>query len=402
VASRNPFRLVIVHVALLNIAWASGGAFVGAYLLRLGFSLPQAIASYAGIVCFRFVVRFAWIEVVRRLGFRRGLVLGTLLCALEFPILLGVDNPWGLAGWIVVAAAAESLYWPLHHAVTAVACNDAGRGRQLGLRQSVLAMTSVIGPLTGGLVIAHLGAKAIFAASAVMCLAGILPILLMGDIQAGTVPSLRRALDGADRRSLAVFAADGWICSGYITAWGLVLFSTLGDYEAFGWVASMAALASAGASFACGRALDRGNRHRYLKIASAVTAGSILLRAFSFGSPTLSVVASVSGAAVSALYAPVVMSMIYARAKSSGEPYRFHLALEPAWDIGMIGGCAVAACVAAWCPVPSLCMLPSVLGVVVVYLGVVPAASHPTGRRSWRSRSAWTARSWSGGTCRTQ
>jgi MFS family permease len=159
-----------------------------------------------------------------------------------------------------------------------------------------------------------------------------------------------------------------------------VLFSTLGDYESFGWVASMAALASAAASFACGKALDRGNRQRYLKLASAVTAGRVLLRALSFGSPTLSVVASVSGAAVSALYAPVVMSVIYARAKSSGEPYRFHLALEPAWDVGMIGGSAVAACVAAWSPIPSLCVLPSMLGVAIVYLsiaGIRPSRKTP-------------------------
>ena len=49
--NRIPFRLMLSHYRrLVNLAWASGGAFVGAYLLRLGFTLPEAIVAYAGIM----------------------------------------------------------------------------------------------------------------------------------------------------------------------------------------------------------------------------------------------------------------------------------------------------------------------------------------------------------------
>ena len=101
----------------------------------------------------------------------------------------------------------------------------------------------------------------------------------------------------------------------------------------------------------------------------------MLLRAFSFGSPILSVVAALAGAAVPAFYIPVIMSVIYGRAKASGHAYGFHLTLEAAWDCGVVAGILVAACVAVWSPVPSLCVLPSVLGVAGVYACV--SSAHP-------------------------
>ena len=190
------------------------------------------------------------------------------------------------------------------------------------------------------------------------------------------MPSLRQALSGADRLSAVLFAMDGWICSGFVIAWALVLFDALGSsYEAFGWTGAAAAIASAVASLVCGRALDRGKRRHYLVLASVVTAGSVLLRAFSFGAPTLSVIAALSGAAVQAFYIPVIMSVIYGRATASGRAYGFHLTLEAAWDSGVVAGIVVAACVAIWSPVPSLCVLPSVLGVAVVHACV--SRAHP-------------------------
>jgi MFS family permease len=367
---------MLLHFAFVQLAWASGAAFAGVYLLKIGFSLPAALAAYAGIMCVRFFLRFAGIEIVRRVGYRLALAIGTVLCAFEFFALIGADSPSGLACWILISALAEACYWPVHHAVTASTCAEAARGSQIGMRQAVMALMSVAGPVLAGTLLARVGPGTAFATSAAMCLVGVVPILFMSDIAAGPVPSLRQALSGADRLSAILFATDGWICAGFLNAWALVLFGALGSsYEAFGWTGAAAAIASAVASLVCGRALDRGKRRRYLVLASVATAGSVLLRAFSFGSPTLSVIAALSGAAVPALYVPVTMSVIYGRAKASGRAYGFHLTLEAAWDAGMVAGTLAAACVAICSPLPSLCVLPSVLGVAVVYACV--SRTHP-------------------------
>ena len=75
---------MLLHFAFVQLAWASGGAFAGVYLLKIGFSLPEALAAYAGIMCVRFFLRFAGIEIVRRVGYRWALAIGTVLCAFEF------------------------------------------------------------------------------------------------------------------------------------------------------------------------------------------------------------------------------------------------------------------------------------------------------------------------------
>ena len=220
--------------------------------------------------------------------------------------------------------------------------------------------------------------------AATASLVAVIPVLLMTEIKAGPVPPFRLALKGADRLSVLLFATDGWICAGFSIGWALVLFQSLGsNYEAFGWIGAGAGAASAVASVICGRALDRGKKERYLVVASVVTVASILLRAFSCGSPTMSVIASLSGAAVSAFYIPVLLSIIYAHAKDSGRAYGFHLTLEAGWDFGVIAGTLVTVGVATLSPIASLCVLPSVLGVAVVQIAVSRVHAH--GRMSLAS-----------------
>jgi hypothetical protein len=79
------------------------------------------------------------------------------------------------------------------------------------------------------------------------------------------------------------------------------------------------------------------------------------------------VVATMFGAAVGGLYYPVLMSVIYDRAKRSGSAYQFHLVTEVGWDVGAILGCLAAAAV-AWCGAPStLAVLPAGFGVLVIH-----------------------------------
>ena len=52
-------------------------------------------------------------------------------------------------------------------------------------------------------------------------------------------------------------------------------------------------------------------------------------------------------AAIVGLYGPVLYSAVYARARRSGAPYRFHLAAEAGWDCGAAGGLFVVSAMGA-------------------------------------------------------
>ncbi|MXP62986.1 MFS transporter [Roseomonas sp. M0104] len=365
------FRLLTLHFSLFHLAATLAGGFVGAYLLKLGFSLPAALASYAGLLMLRFGLRFVALGITRRFGFKGALTGGVLLGAAQFVPLLNADTPFWFAAWVAIVAAAESLYWPVYHAAMAVTGEASRRGRELGLRTAIAAVIGVLGPLAGGLLLEHAGPAADFAIAGLLALLSIPPFLHMAELPAGPVPALRESMRGMDRLGLAAFAADGWIASGLLLAWPMVLFAALGArYEAFGLANAVAGLAGAVAGVLCGRAIDRGQRERYLAGACVALGAGFLLRAGAGWSPLAAAMANATGAAIMSLYMPVLMSVVYDRAKQSGAAYRFHFATEAGWDVGAASGCLAAAAVAWLAMTPSLAVLPGMLGVAVLYLCV--------------------------------
>jgi len=110
-------NLLNVHYGLHAIAITGGGAFFTVYLLRAGLSIPGALLVVALILLRRFVVRPTVIGRCVRWGLRRMVMAGTLLTALQYPLLAevqGVGLP--LVVLIVMSAAADTLYWTTYHA----------------------------------------------------------------------------------------------------------------------------------------------------------------------------------------------------------------------------------------------------------------------------------------------
>jgi uncharacterized protein (DUF697 family) len=367
----SQFRLLTFHSALFGLSTTMAGGFIGAFLLKLGLGLPVALASYAALLLMRFAMRFMAIAVVRRVGMRGGLRIGAVAAACAFlPLMLAEERAW-LVAWVLLMSAAEALYWPVYHASTAASVQGSGAfGRQVAERTTVGALVSVIGPLTGGLIFSTWGEATGFALAALVCVLSTLPVGAMAPIDAGPVPRVADSLQG-DSTSMATFAADGWIASGLGYAWPMVLYVSMGgSWEAFGATNALAGLVGAGASLVCGRAVDRGQRDRYLAVVCIALLAAFVLRAASAWSPLAALLASASGAAVAGFYGPVVMSLVYERSKRSGSAYRNHLAAEAAWDMGAIAGLLAAAIVAATAPVLSFAVLPAALGVAALYVFV--------------------------------
>ncbi|MDB5415283.1 MAG: transporter, partial [Rubritepida sp.] len=311
----NPFGLLTLHYGLFQLSVALAGGFVGAYLLMLGFSLPAALILYATLLVVRFGLRFIALGVVRRLGLRRAMMAGAALTALQFLPLMLAEEPAWLLVWLLVVSMAESLYWPVYHSAAAV-IGGASRGRELGIRTAVGALVGVLGPLAGGLLLSRLGPAVDFGIAALLALLSVMPLLRLGTIPAGPIPQWHQSMRWADRAAIATFAADGWMASGLGIAWPMVLFLALGShYEAFGVANAVAGLAGAATGIACGHAVDRGQRDRTLVLVCVALALGFILRVGAGWSPLAATLANATGAAVMGLYVPVLMSVIYDRAK---------------------------------------------------------------------------------------
>ena len=362
------FRLLTLHYGLYQFAVAAAIGFAGAYLLQQGFSLPQALACFAGMLAIRCVFRFAGLGIVRRIGFRHAVALGAIIGATQFWPFFYARTPTGLALWLLIMAFAESLYWPVYHSAVAVTGADGERGKELGVRTMIGAAVGVIGPLTGGLLMQRLGPSVNFAFGAALMIASVIPLLMMRDFDAGPVPAARQSMELIDRKAIIAFASDGWMASGLQLAWPMVLFVVLGSqYETFGLANAAAGLAGAAGAWFCGRAIDAGDRDRYLALVSIALGASFALRAAAGWSPVAAAIANATGAAVMGVYIPVLMSHIYDSAKTSGAAYRFHFAAEAGWDFGAATGCLAAALVVMLTGAPSLAVVPGALGIIVLY-----------------------------------
>lgn len=359
-------RLLTIHGALYQLSVSLAGGFVGAFLLKVGFSLTETLLFYALLMTARLGMRFCALELVRRSAYKYAIILGVGLSALQFlPLMQARQWPW-LAAWIVTLSLAESVYWPIYHSASAIVGHKAF-GRELGIRAAAASLVNVIGPAAGGLVLAKYGADIEFSLAALVAVLSIIPLLWLTRIFAGPVPHVRRAMRPSDFRGMIVFAADGWMSSGITLAWPMILFLSLGSrYEALGLANAGAGMAGAVAGLYSGAIIDRGSRARSVSWVLMALAGGIALRGAADWSPLAAATANVTGAAVMGFYVPILLSVMYAGAKRSEGAYAFHFAAEAGWDLGAAGGCFAAAAIAGAGGHSSLAVIPSCLAVFVL------------------------------------
>jgi MFS transporter, DHA1 family, inner membrane transport protein len=362
------FHLLTVHYAVRSLAMSLAGGFVGAYLLRLGFRLQAAVAVYAALYLSRFVIRFGAAAIVRCLGIRTSLLMGAALGGLQFLPLLNADRPLWLIAWVLTVCAGESIYFPVYRAASAVCGGDGRRGRQMAGRLLVGTAISIGGPIVGGALLSSAGPIAGFGLASVVCLGSVVPLLRLGDVDVGRLPSIGQAIRLVDRTGIAAVAADGWISAGTSIVWSMILFTSLSSsFGAFGLANSVAALAGAVVGLLCGERIDQGHNEQVLPLVAAGLVLAVGLRVAAAWLVGFAPVANAFGAAITGVYCPLLMSVVYDRAKRTGQAYHFHLCAEAGWDVGMMSGClAIAALI--WTGMrPPLTILPSLLGIASVF-----------------------------------
>ena len=124
-----------IHMLVLNGA----GAFFAVFLLKEGVPAPIVFASVALVVGTRFCIRPSVLILARRFGLRATVVIGTIVSAVQYPVLAevhGVDAM--LLAFCITAAIGDTFYWTSYHAYFAALGDAEHRGQQLGARTGKL------------------------------------------------------------------------------------------------------------------------------------------------------------------------------------------------------------------------------------------------------------------------
>lgn len=339
------------------------------FMLRAGVPVPFVFGSIALLVACRFILR-PWILFLgKRFGLKPLVIFGTVAVAAQYPLLAevrGVDRM--LLALCIVSAVGDTFYWTCYHAYFASLGDAEERGSQLGAREAAAAIVGMVGPLLGGWALMTVGPRVAFGATAVVQLLAAVPLMSTPQVRiaASTEGTLRTALAG-----MIVFASDGWIASGYVFVWQIALFISLREsFSAFGGAMALVALGGAVSGLLLGRLIDEGHGRRTGFLALGVFAASALFRAASVHNVALAVIANATGAFVTCLYIPCIMTIVYNEAKRSPCPLRFHIATEGAWDVGCAAGCLCAALLSLGGVALSFGILLSLIGLVPVYVVV--------------------------------
>jgi DHA1 family inner membrane transport protein len=162
-------NLLNLHYGLHCITLYGGGAFFLVYLLKAGLSVPGVLVSLALILVGRFAVRPLVIPLAARWGLRAMLIAGTLLSALQYPVVAEVHGIGiALLALIIVAAVGDMLYWTAYHAYFAALGDNEFRGHQIGAREAIAAVVGIISPVFAGWMLVAFGPRAAFGATSII------------------------------------------------------------------------------------------------------------------------------------------------------------------------------------------------------------------------------------------
>jgi hypothetical protein len=335
-------NLLNLHYGIHAMALYGGAAFFLIYLLKAGVSVPGILVSMALILLGRFVLRPVVIGMAARWGLRAMVVAGTLLSALQYPLLAEIHGVGPLLiGLIAVAAVGDTFYWTTYHAYFAALGDNELRGHQIGIREAIATVAGILSPVLTGWMLVAFGPRVAVGATSVIVALAALPILWAPKI------AVARHVPGAFRAALPgvlLFAADGWTAVGFWFAWQIALFVSLGEsFLAYGGALALAALVGAVAGLSLGRHIDAGRGKQAVWYAFGAMAAITALRAAATGNPAFAVLANALGALSACLYIPTLMTAVYTLAKCSPCPLRFHVATEGGWDFGGAAGLLAAA-----------------------------------------------------------
>jgi len=371
-------NLLNLHYIIGSFAQSGGAAFYVVWLTKSGIGVAGVLLAMAAIFASRLVIRMALLPFAIRIGLRRLVIIGTVAMGISFVFLAEVHGAdASLLRLVLVAAIADTIYWPSYHAYFAALGDADHRGQQIGLREAMTAAMGIVGPLATGFLLVASGPRAAFYTTAAVQTIAAIPLLWTPDV------AVARKVPGAFRAAISgvmLFIGDGLIAAGYFIVWDLTLFLALGrDVMAYGGALAVAALVGAVSGLILGRLIDAGRGARAVWLSGSVLVFVILMRALSAGHPVLAVTANALGALVACLYVPTIMTAVYNQAKRSPCVMRFHIAAEGGWDIGVTTGL----CFAAWLvrrgiPVDTTVLLALAGAAFVIVLLRRYYAGHPT------------------------
>lgn len=326
-------NLINIHAAVVQLAFNLAEIFSAIYLYQLGIPLYQVFLIWTTLFVVRACFRPFALFLVQKIGLKKSVLFGSIFYMGYYLFLGQVDGVnWWLAIFIFYAAWADGFYWLPYHAYYAALGDHGDRGKQLGVREALIKILSMLGPLSGGILINAFGFFAAFVAAAFcMFLAGLL-VFFSPEVKIAKKYSFKKAWQ--ENSGFWIFVGDSWLYNAHIYSWNLILFVMLGNVAQLGGLLSLAVFFQISAFLFLGNGIDNGAGRKIYRTGFVLMILAILGRAIFVNTIKEVIFFDLIFALAACFYSPALNTALYNSSKKSKNVLWFQFFAETGWDVG--------------------------------------------------------------------
>lgn len=283
--TKNPdFYYFEIAIWLHTLAHSLITVFVPILLLKSGYSVPEIVMYFLIFNSIDIPLNFVVEAILRKIGARKVLILGTL-AIIAFFMLLGVLPPsnWPLLVLLAFFSALyDTLFWISHiYLFIETNRNSQDAGEAVGALEGLRKFASILGPAFGALVLLTAGKGFLVVVSIAIFALSIIPLFQMKhihDIPAERKLPFRRFFSGVQKKkdflNLAFWGVHVEVED---IIWPFFIFLIFGSLESVAAVPVVVSLTAAVFSYFVGK-LTNKNTSKMIALGSLVIAITWIMR----------------------------------------------------------------------------------------------------------------------------
>lgn len=314
----------IIRLMALHMFDIFSSIYVFIVLKGFGLNNAQALGITALFLSLIYLVHLLTIKpalyLIQKFSLQFSMFWGSMLLVL-FAVFLYIAkfNPYFLVLAGVVCGVYVGLYYTGYHIYFAQLTDDKREGQELALGNALFALVGILGPVTGGFIIAFWGFGALFLAMALILLLSGIPLhyiagKTMLSVNPGDFEDIFRLKN--ERKNLLAIFGLGVVDSAATYFWPLFIFGVLsGNFISVGVLGSVMAGVSIVSAMLIGWLIDKFKPERIIKPLSLSDSIAWIVRAFSV-TPALLYLSSILQSAITHNVSLNMDAMIYEKARS--------------------------------------------------------------------------------------
>jgi MFS family permease len=284
---RDGIRAIFWGNTIRQFSAAAVGFFVPVYVYKVGFLAygGSFVAGLRTLIVFLLLSRLAIIAlsffveyIVDSIGFRWTLLISSFFLFFKFVLLTLAEAEISFL-WIaaVVSGIVTTTYWISRHALFGEDQDVARVGSAVGFLVVLSQLTSVIGPIFGGMVASLFGFSRLFQIGLLLAVLSGIPYFFMHHHRRhhpdGLAGFLDKFRDPVNFPLMVSWFGRSWDSDLQLNFWPLYVFLVVGGLERLGVLTSAVAVVSVVSSYVAGRIFDRAsNKKRMFLTGAGVTA----------------------------------------------------------------------------------------------------------------------------------